>query len=163
MQTTSSPIITYQKTGRIARITLNRPNHLNAITLETPNLLKQLIEKANKDDDVHVILLSGAGKAFCSGYDLKIFAEQKSPCPGSQSMPWDPLVDYQLMNHFTQCFMSLWRSLKPVVCKVHGVGAIAGGSDIALCCDLIFMTENARIGYPPARVWGCPTTAMVCR
>ncbi|MBI2157258.1 MAG: crotonase/enoyl-CoA hydratase family protein, partial [Candidatus Rokubacteria bacterium] len=59
----------------------------------------------------------------------------------------------------TQCFMSLWRSLKPVVCKVHGY-AVAGGSDIALCADVVVMAEDARIGYPPARVWGCPTTAM---
>ncbi len=55
--------------------------------------------------------------------------------------------------------MSLWRSYKPVICKIHGY-AVAGGSDIALCSDIIIMAENARIGYPPARVWGCPTTMM---
>jgi enoyl-CoA hydratase len=59
----------------------------------------------------------------------------------------------------TACFMSLWRSLKPVICKVQGY-ALAGGSDIALCCDLIVAAEDAQIGYPPGRVWGCPTTAM---
>jgi len=63
------------------------------------------------------------------------------------------------MSRNTSCFMSLWRSLKPVICKIHGY-AIAGGSDIALCCDLIVMDENAKIGYPPARIWGCPTTFM---
>ena len=73
-------------------------------------------------------------------------------------MPWDPYVDYKLMN-CTQAFMSLWRSLKPVVCKIHGY-AIAGGSDIALCSDIIVMSEDALIGYPPARLCGCPTTAM---
>ena len=67
--------------------------------------------------------------------------------------------DYQLMTGFTGNFMSLHRSGKPTVCKVHGY-AVAGGSDIALCCDLVVMSEDARIGYPPARVWGCPTTAM---
>ena len=59
----------------------------------------------------------------------------------------------------TQHFMSLWRAMKPVICKVHGF-ALAGGSDIALCCDITIMAESAQIGYMPARVWGCPTTAM---
>jgi len=64
-----------------------------------------------------------------------------------------------LMHRNTQCFMSLWKSLKPTICKVHGF-AVAGGSDIALCCDFVIMGRHARIGYPPARVWGVPTTAM---
>jgi enoyl-CoA hydratase len=63
------------------------------------------------------------------------------------------------MKGFTDAFFSLWRSYKPTVCKVHGY-AVAGGSDIALSCDIVVMAEDARIGYPPARVWGCPTTAM---
>jgi enoyl-CoA hydratase len=74
-------------------------------------------------------------------------------------MPWDPIKDYRFMWANTQHFMSLWRAMKPVVCKVHGF-AVAGGSDIALCADLVFMAETAEIGYMPARVWGCPTTAM---
>ncbi len=74
-------------------------------------------------------------------------------------MPWDPTIDYRMMSHSTDCFMSLWRSYKPVICKVHGF-AVAGGSDIALCADPILIAEDAKIGYPPARVWGCPTTAM---
>lgn len=117
------------------------------------------MERANRDDDVHVIALTGAGRAFCSGYDLKAYAEAPRPVKGSQDMPWDPLVDYQWMRHATDCFFSLWRSLKPVVAKIRGF-AVAGGSDIALCCDLVVMAEDAKIGYPPARIWGCPTTAM---
>src|SRR5690606_41335197 len=78
---------------------------------------------------------------------------------GRQDMTWDPLVDDQWMGQTTDCFMSLWRSLKPVVAKVRGF-AVAGGSDIALCSDLVVMAEDAKIGYPPARIWGCPTTAM---
>jgi enoyl-CoA hydratase len=74
-------------------------------------------------------------------------------------MPWDPIRDYAFMWANTQHFMSLWRAMKPVICKVHGF-AVAGGSDIALCADLTIMGETARIGYMPARVWGCPTTAM---
>jgi enoyl-CoA hydratase len=74
-------------------------------------------------------------------------------------MPWDPTVDFEMMYRNTQDFSSLWRSYKPTIAKVRGF-AVAGGSDIALCCDLVVMAEDARIGYPPARVWGCPTTAM---
>ena len=155
---TSSPIL-YQTDGRIARITLNRPEKLNAINDDMPPLLSDAVTRANEDDTVHVIVLSGAGRAFCSGYDLELYAETPRPCPGSQDMPWDPMVDFKLMHGNTLHFMSLWKSHKPVVCKVHGF-AVAGGSDIALCSDLIVMAEDARIGYPPARVWGCPTTAM---
>jgi enoyl-CoA hydratase len=124
-----------------------------------PNRLQDAVEKANNDSSVHVILLTGAGRLFCAGWDLKLFAETPRPVLGSQNMPWDPIVDFQFMNHATSCFMSLWRSLKPVVAKVKGF-AVAGGSDIALCCDIVVMENDARIGYPPARVWGCPTTFM---
>ncbi|HXH18078.1 MAG TPA: crotonase/enoyl-CoA hydratase family protein [Chitinophagales bacterium] len=151
--------VLYEKDGRIARIRLNRPEHLNAITDGIPQSIAEKVKRANDDDDVHVIILSGAGKAFCSGYDLKQFAEKPRPALGSQDMPWDPMVDFQFMKSCTDHFMSLWRSYKPVICKVQGY-AIAGGSDIALCSDIIIMAEDAQIGYPPARVWGCPTTMM---
>eukprot|EP01116_Phalansterium_solitarium_P013653 TRINITY_DN31055_c0_g1_i1.p1 TRINITY_DN31055_c0_g1~~TRINITY_DN31055_c0_g1_i1.p1 ORF type:complete len:285 (+),score=73.74 TRINITY_DN31055_c0_g1_i1:36-890(+) len=159
METWNGETVAYRTEGRIAYITLNRPHAFNAITLQTPGDLQRAVELANENSAVHVIVLSGAGKAFCSGYDLKIFAETKGPTFGSQAEPWDPLVDYQLMHKCTDGFMSLWRSLKPVICKVHGF-AVAGGSDIALCSDLIVMADDAMIGYPPARVWGCPTTAQ---
>ncbi len=151
--------ILYEADGRIARITLNRPAKLNAINDEMPRELRAAAEAANRDDAVHVIVLAGAGRAFSAGYDLELYAEAPRPCPGSQEMPWDPLVDYQWMAENTACFMSLWRGLKPVICKVHGY-AVAGGSDIALSADLVIMAEDARIGYPPSRLWGCPTTAM---
>jgi enoyl-CoA hydratase len=155
----SQPTVLYARDGRVARLTLNRPDALNAINDELPGELRAAVERANADPEVHVIVLSGAGKAFCSGYDLRRYAETPRPVPGSQDMPWDPMIDYQLMSRNTECFMSLWRSLKPTVAQVHGY-AVAGGSDIALCCDLVVMAEDAKIGYPPARVWGCPTTAM---
>jgi enoyl-CoA hydratase len=151
--------ILYQRDGRVARITLNRPEKLNAIDDAMPRALRDAVAEANADDAVHVILLAGAGRAFSAGYDLERYAEQKGSNPACQPMPWDPMIDYRFMSDNTACFMSLWRSLKPVVCKVHGY-AVAGGSDIALCSDLVVMAEDAKIGYPPARVWGCPTTAM---
>jgi enoyl-CoA hydratase len=154
-----APTVLSERTGRIARITLNRPERLNAIDAEMPRALRQAVADANADDAVHVIVLAGAGRAFCAGYDLEIYAERPGPNPYTQAMPWDPTVDYRLMSENTACFMALWRSFKPVVCKVHGY-AVAGGSDIALSADLVVMAEDAKIGYPPARVWGCPTTAM---
>jgi enoyl-CoA hydratase len=155
----SSSTVLYETKGRIARVTLNRPERLNAINRDMPDELSQAVLDANRDDSVHVIILAGAGRAFCSGYDLKEFAERPGSDSWSQKMPWDPMIDYQGMSYNTNQFMSIWRSFKPVICKVHGY-AVAGGSDIALCADQIVMAEDAMIGYPPARLWGCPTTAM---
>ncbi|WP_025897882.1 crotonase/enoyl-CoA hydratase family protein [Sneathiella glossodoripedis] len=152
-------IVLYETEERIARITLNRPETLNAIHPDTPRKLREAVERANADDSVHVIILQGAGDGFCSGYDLKIFAETSGANSVIQEMPWDPMIDYKLMMGYTQDFMSIFRSYKPVIAKVHKY-AVAGGSDIALCADLVVMEDTAKIGYPPARVWGCPTTAM---
>jgi len=149
----------YSVEDRVATITLNRPERLNAINDVLPRELRQAVEAADSDGRVHVIVLQGAGKGFCGGYDLVNYAEATGEIHGSQEMPWDPTEDYAMMNRNTQDFMSLWRSRKPTICKIHGAAA-AGGSDIALCCDMIIMADDARIGYPPARVWGVPTTMM---
>ena len=149
----------YAVEDRVATITLNRPERLNAINLAMPGEIRRAVETAEADRNVHVIVLKGAGKGFCGGYDLVDFAETEGEVTGLQEMPWDPTVDYGFMKRCTDDFMALWRSRKPVICQIHGAAA-AGGSDIALCCDLIVMAENARIGYPPARVWGVPTTMM---
>jgi enoyl-CoA hydratase len=145
---------------RIARLLLNRPERLNAITDDTPRDIRAAVEWANADDEVHVIVVSGTGKGFCGGYDLADTAQShiEHPCQ-QEKTPWDPMVDYAYMKRNTEDFMSLWRSPKPTIAQVHGA-AVAGGSDIALCCDLLVMAEDARIGYMPTRVWGCPTTAM---
>ena len=148
--------IHYGVAGRTATITLNRPERLNAIDALMPGEIRRAVEVANDDPEVHVIVVAGAGRAFCTGYDLKEFAETGR---GTQPAIWDPIKDFRVMKRNTDDFMSLFRSLKPTLCKVHGY-AVAGGSDIALCCDLVIMAEDARIGYMPARVWGCPTTAM---
>jgi enoyl-CoA hydratase len=151
--------VLYERDGRIARITLNRPEVLNAIDDDVPQELAAAVARADGDEMVHVIVLAGAGRAFCAGYDLMHYAQQHGSNRYAQDMPWDPMTDYAFMMRNTELFMSLFRSKRPVVCKVHGF-AVAGGSDIALCSDLIIMAEDARIGYMPARVWGCPTTAM---
>ncbi len=171
--------LTYEVTGRIARITLNRPERGNSITFEMPRELAACVERANLDPGVHVIALAGNGKGFCGGYDLVASAEggmeemaDETTWPAGSPMdpvvqaenhspdrPWDPMVDYQMMSRNVRGFMSLFHSDKPVVCKVHGF-CVAGGTDMALCSDLLVIAEDAKIGYPPARVWGVPTTAI---
>ena len=171
--------MTYEADGRIARLTLNRPDRGNGITAEMPVELARCVERADLDPNIHVIALSGNGKGFCGGYDLVESAEgmnlQRSggtdERAGSATDPrviaenhnpdtnWDPMVDYQMMSRNVRGFMSLFYANKPVVCKVHGF-CVAGGTDMALCSDLLVIAEDAKIGYPPARVWGVPTTAL---
>jgi enoyl-CoA hydratase len=177
--------ITYEVTGRIARITLNRPERGNGITLEMPRELASCVERANLDPEVHVIALAGNGTGFCGGYDLVASAERKmeglaasgreaeeaAPDSGSALDPmviarnhdpegtWDPVIDFQMMSRNLRGFMSLFHSEKPTVCKVHGY-CVAGGTDMALCSDLLVAEDRAKIGYPPARVWGVPTSAL---
>jgi enoyl-CoA hydratase len=167
--------LTYEVNGRIARITLDRPERGNGITLAMPGELAECVERANLDPAVHVIALAGNGKGFCGGYDLVESAEEGFAVGGGPagspldpatvarnhdpSGTWDPVVDWQMMNRNLRGFMSLFYSDKPVVCKVHGF-CVAGGTDMALCSDLLVVADDARIGYPPARAWGAPTSAL---
>ena len=156
---TAFETLRYEARDRKAYITLSRPERLNAIDDRMPGEIRAAVERADADPDVHVIILGGDGAAFCAGYDLKKYAEQGGS-PWSQTSPsWDPIQDYRGMRRNTDDFFTLFRALTPSICKVHGY-AVAGGSDIALSCDLVVMAEDAKIGYMPARVWGCPTTAM---
>lgn len=151
-------MIDYAVDGRVARLTLDRPERGNALTLESIAALQHHVERADADPAVHVLLLSGKGKGFCGGYDLAWSAEQQLP-NHDPTQPWDPMVDYQMMSRNVRAFMSLHHCSKPVVCKVHGF-CVAGGTDLALCSDLLVIAADAKIGYPPARVWGSPTTSM---
>ncbi len=145
---------------RIARMLLNRPEAYNAINDDMPREIRAAVEWANANPTIHVIVVEGAGKGFCGGYDLSQFGEGQIDHPCQQERaPWDPMLDYAYMKRNTEDFMTLWKSAKPTIAKVHGA-AVAGGSDIALCCDLLVMADDARIGYMPTRVWGCPTPAM---
>lgn len=172
--------IHYEVTDRIARITLDRPQRGNAITLDLVRELTACVERADLDPRVHVMLLSGNGKGFCGGYDLVASAEgsfeeqEQFGAEGARGTPvdtaviaknhdpssnWDSVVDYQMMSRNVRGFMSLFHANKPVVCKVHGF-CVAGGTDMALLSDLLVIADDAKIGYPPARVWGSPTTAV---
>ncbi|MDV2478529.1 crotonase/enoyl-CoA hydratase family protein [Rhodococcus zopfii] len=152
----STNTIAYEVRDHRAYITLNRPERLNALTAEMGREIRGAVEEANDDDSVRVIIVQGAGRAFSAGYDLKLYAEG-----GEDLQPpvWDPIKDFKMMKANTDNFFSLWTSAKPTIAKIRGY-AVAGGSDIALSCDLLVMADDAKIGYMPARIWGCPTTAM---
>jgi enoyl-CoA hydratase len=149
--------VLYEAADRVATLTLNRPERLNAITLELVGDLRAALERAWADDAIHAIRLRGAGRAFCAGYDIGWAAATMEEAEGGRA--WDPIADYQLMSRFVDAYMLVWRSPKPVIAQVHGY-CVGGGTDFALCSDLIVCAEDCRIGYPPARVWGSPTTAM---
>ncbi len=182
------PVVLYEAADGVARLTLNRPERGNAITPRLIAELVECVRRADLDPAVHVLLLAGAGTGFCGGYDLFESAErmgdgaeagegrdgpsaERAAPPGSPLDPavmaanhdphgtWDPMVDYAMMSHNAQGFMSLFNCGKPVICKVHGF-CVAGGTDMALCSDLLVIADDAKIGYPPARVWGSPTTSL---
>jgi enoyl-CoA hydratase len=173
------PAVRYEVGDRVARITLDRPGRGNGITLGLVRELAACVEQADLDPAVHVLLLAGNGPGFCAGYDLVESAEgrgagaqvEEARPSGSPLDPfviaanhdpertWDPMVDYAMMARNVRGFMSLLHCGKPVVCKVHGF-CVAGGTDMALCSDLLVIAQDAKIGYPPSRVWGSPTTAL---
>ena len=113
------PRVLLEKHGRIGRITLNRPEVMNAIDDDLPVELAEAVAEADNDPKIHVMVLAGNGRAFCAGYDMNYYAEQTSGSGNqvTQEMPWDPMRDYQFMWRNTQHFMSIFRAMKPVICK----------------------------------------------
>ena len=149
--------VLFEAEGAVATITLNRPDRLNTVV---PGLIEDLnaaLDQAEGDSDVRAIRLRGAGRAFCAGYDIGWGAEVMAENEAGE--PWDPVKDLEFMRRYVDTYMRLWRSPKPVIAQVQGF-CLGGGSDLALCADLIVCADDCRIGYPPARVWGSPTTAM---
>ena len=159
-----------------------------SLALEELEMLQRQLSRAQAELRAHVqreatatrearSTLAGNGKGFCGGYDLIAAAEQKvegevSSFPAGSPMDWmvqlenhnptgvwDPMIDFAMMSRNVRGFMSLFHGDKPVICKVHGF-CVAGGTDMALCSDLLVISDDAKIGYPPARVWGVPTTAV---
>ena len=172
--------MTYEVTGRVARITFNRPEKGNAIIAATPLELAACVERADLDPEVHVILVSGRGDGFCAGFDLGAYAEGAADGLASAGgedragtvldrrnqavnhlpdQPWDPMIDYQMMSRFVRGFASLMHADKPTVVKIHGY-CVAGGTDIALHADQVVAAADAKIGYPPMRVWGVPAAGL---
>jgi len=156
--------ILYEKKDRIATITLNRPEKFNTIKPPMPEELEKALEEANFDPEVHVVILKGAGKAFCAGFDFSGDLEHFADWGGQAgSEAWDPGKDMMMVTNPFKApvpkFMSIWRSPKPVVARVHG-WCVGGGSDLALLSDVIIASEDARFGTPYSRVWGVYLTGM---
>jgi enoyl-CoA hydratase len=149
--------VLYEAGDGVATLTLNRPDRLNTIVPDLIDDLKAMLERAWTDAEVRAIRLRGAGRVFCAGYDIEWGSEVMEG--ELDAGVWDPIADYQFMSRYVDAYMELWRSPKPVIAQVHGF-CVGGGTDFALCSDLIVCAEDCRIGYPPARVWGSPTTAM---
>ena len=154
--------ILYATDGPIARVTLNRPDELNTIVAPMPDEVEDAVNTAARDPSVKVIVLRGAGRAFCAGYHFGGGFRYGADFLSTDGR-WDPGKD---MMHTTaaatsphQKFMSIWRSPKPVIAQVHG-WCVGGGSDYALCADLVIASEDAQIGTPYSRVWGAYLSGM---
>ncbi len=152
----------YRVDGPVATITLNRPDRLNTIVPPMPDEIESAVAKATRDESVRVIVLRGAGRAFCAGFDFSDdFGHFKEYL--TTDGRWDPGKDMVLATSpFTAPvpkFMSLWRTPKPVIAQVHG-WCVGGGSDMALCADLVIASDDAQIGTPYSRAWGCYLTGM---
>ena len=152
----------YDTADVVATITLNRPASLNTIVPPMPDELESAVHGAVADPDVKVIVLRGAGRAFCAGFDFGEGFHHWDEALTTDGA-WDPGKDFVAATSpslgAVPKFMSLWRSPKPVIAQVHG-WCVGGGSDLALCADLVIASEDARIGTPYSRMWGCYLSGM---
>ena len=152
----------YSVDGPVATITLNRPGQLNTIVPPMPDEIEAAVNAAVRDGTVKVIILRGAGRSFCGGFDFGDGFHQWDEYITTDG-EWDPGKDFMFATAPavapTQKFMSLWRSPKPVIAQVHG-WCVGGGSDYALCADIVIASEDARIGTPYSRMWGSWLSGM---
>ncbi len=156
----SEPVVKYSKANGIATITLNRPDKANTLRMEVIEQMDQALGQAQRDRDVKVIILEGAGDNFCGGFDFSGGLEHYGNIVEEGYDPGEDVrfVCDQYLSYIPK-FMGLWRGLKPTIAKVHGY-AVGGGSELALCADLVVASDCARIGTPYSRVWGCHLTGM---
>jgi len=155
--------IVYSTDGTVATISLNRPERLNTIVPPMPEEIANAVDSANLDEHIKVIILRGIGRSFCAGFDFGPEFETGYGDRLSTDDEWDPGKELiGAINHqtgYVPKFMSMWHSPKPVIAQVHG-WCVGGGSDMALCADLIIASEDAQIGAPYSRLWGCYLSGM---
>ena len=156
----SDATVLYATDGPIATITLNRPDRLNTIVPPMPDEFEAAVREATLDSGVKVLVLRGAGRAFCAGYDFGGGFHHWDEAITTDGR-WDPGKDFMGASVYgpTQKFMSIWRTPKPVIAQVHG-WCVGGGSDLALCADFVIASEDAQIGTPYSRIWGCYLSGM---
>jgi len=150
----------YDVTDHVATITFNRPDRLNTIVPPMPEEFEHAIGTASRDAAVKVVVLRGAGRSFCAGYDFGGGFHHWDDLNTTDGK-WDPGKDFIGTGVYgpTQRFMSMWRCPKPVIAQVHG-WCVGGGSDTALCADLVIASDDAQIGTPYSRMWGCYLSGM---
>ena len=144
---TDEPILlTDDPAPGVRRITLNRPNKRNALSNELRGQLFAALEKADQDPDVRVMIIRGAGKCFSSGYDLAGVGALPFHTSGNQG---------QWARHVVEGCFRMWDLAKPIIAQVHG-WCLAGGSELAFACDLVYIAEDAQVGYPAVRTMSSP-------
>jgi len=157
--------VRYEERDTIAILTLCRPDKLNTLTESVIQGIADGIDAATKSRDVRAVVLRGEGRVFTAGYDLVAGEEggwsspYDAPGPEPRAGAWDPVRDLQWMGRNVERFMKIWHCPKPVIGQIHGF-AVGGATDLVLCCDQLFMAEDAFIGYAPSRVFGTPTTML---
>lgn len=142
----------------VRSIVFARPDEYNTITPAFRDELAAAIDEADADRAVHVILIRAEGPAFCAGYGLD-WSTVAQATEEERERRWDSVADLRMMGRFVETYMKLWYASKPTIAAVQG-WCIGGGTDMVLCADIVIAGEGATFGYPPARVWGTPTTAM---
>ncbi len=165
MSKDGTEVVRYEERDAIAIITLDRPDKLNTLTEAMVQGVADGIDAATASRDVRAVVLRGEGRVFTAGYDLVAddaggwSSPYDAPGPRPRAGAWDPVRDYQFMNRNVERFMKIWHCPKPVIGQIHGF-AIGGATDLVLCCDQLFMAEDAYIGYAPSRIYGTPTTMI---
>jgi enoyl-CoA hydratase len=147
-----------ETTAGVRHIVLCRPEAYNTITPQLRDELAAAIDAADADREVRVILLRADGPAFCAGYGLD-WSTRAQAAERTADRVWDSVADLRMIGSFVDVYMKLWYARKPTLAAVQG-WCIGGGTDMVLCADCVVAGEGATFGYPPARVWGTPTTAM---
>ncbi len=161
-------VVLYEERGSVAVVSLNRPERLNTLTEALVQGVADAIDRAAASREVRSVVLRGEGRAFTAGYDLEATGASleagwsqpyDAPRPEPRPGAWDPVRDYRSMGRNVERFMKIWDCPKPVLGAIHG-WAVGGATDLVLCCDLLFMAEDAYIGYAPSRIFGTPTTML---
>jgi len=143
----------------VRSLVLCRPAEYNTITPTLRDDLAAAIDEADADPAVHVILLRAEGRAFSAGYGLDWATAAQAREAAPTRRVWDSVADLRMMKTFVDTYLKLRYAAKPTIAAVQG-WCIGGGTDLVLCADLIVAAESASFGYPPARVWGAPTTEL---
>jgi enoyl-CoA hydratase len=149
--------IQLERIDRVLRITFNRPERRNAISMQFLDELTEAVTTANYDNEIHAILLRGAGPSFCAGFDIG--GQAANELPPKYAVPKTVEEDVAFCINIGDQFRKLWNSRVPIVAQVHG-HCVAGGTDLAMHCDIIVVADDAKIGFPPVRSQGGPPTHM---